>query len=118
LRFHDWINQHLALQNIHEAESSSGIETNEVIVLGRIIENIDKIWTIATLEKKEQLSKQLFEKIYTKDTTIIAVEPTPIFWQLLQLGRRNGEDRGRIRSNYAIVLSSRTTTESLQDLIA
>jgi len=105
-------------QEIHKAENAHDVELDQVIVLGQIVENIDEIWTIATLEEKEQLAKQLFEKIYMKDTTIVAVEPTPIFWQLLQHGTRFGEDRERIRTAYPLYLPRATSLNTLLRMIA
>ena len=42
---------------------------------------------MANLEEKEELSKQLFNKICLKDITIIAVEPTASLWELLHMVR-------------------------------
>lgn len=82
-------------QEIKKIEDRTAIDVNKVIELGQIVENIHDIWLLADLSEKEQLTKQLFEKMYTKDTRIVAVEPTPVLWHLLKLGRRVGEDRIR-----------------------
>jgi site-specific DNA recombinase len=82
-------------QEINRAESFDSIEVDKVIELGHIVENVYEIWSIATLKEKEGLAKQLFEKIYLKDRTIVAIEPTAILWQLLRHGVPVGEDRIR-----------------------
>lgn len=80
---------------LNRHENAQDIDTAKIVELGQIIENVHEIWFLANLEEKEQLALQLFEKIYLKDTTIVAVEPTPVLWQLLQHGTRFGEDRIR-----------------------
>lgn len=82
-------------QQIKQIEDSSSIDTNQIIELGQVIENIHDIWMMANLEEKEQLCRQLFEVIYLKDASIVAVEPSGVLWQLLQHGTRFGEDRIR-----------------------
>lgn len=105
-------------QEIHRAESLESLEVDKIIEVGRIVENIYEIWSIATLEEKEKLAKQLFEKIYLKDRTIVAVEPTSILWQLLRYGVPVGEDRERIRDGHPICLPKATSLETVQKILA
>lgn len=105
-------------QDIYKSENVGVDSIDSVIQVGEIIENIEEIWKMATLEEKDQLTKQLFEKIYMKDTTIVAVEPTPIFWQLLQHGTRFGEDRERIQTAYPLYLPTATALDTLLRMIA
>ncbi len=90
-------------QQIRQIEDTQSIDIDRIIHMGELIENISNIWDLANLEEKQKLSTQLFSKIYLKDVTIIAVEPTNILWHLLQEGFRDGEDRERFSSWYPIV---------------
>lgn len=105
-------------QDINKHENMEDVTLNKVIELGHIVENISEIWLIATLEEKEQLAKQLFNKIYLKDTTIVAVESTPILWQLLQYGVRVGEDRERTRHGHPLQFPPAISFETIQKLLA
>jgi|GEM_PF-4426581 len=60
----------------------------------------------------------LFAQIYTQDADIVAVEPTPILWQLLKVGREIGEDRERNRLSTPIMIYPETTLENLRYMMA
>lgn len=81
-------------QQIKLIRESQAIDVNKVIELGQVIDNIHDVWMMANLKEKEELCRQLFNKIYTEDRSIVAVEPTSILWELLKVGveHRRGQD--------------------------
>ena len=101
----------LEIQKIEEIEQ---VDIQQVIEVGHIIENIQDIWTIANLSEKDRLCDLLFATIYTENSDIIAVEPKPTLWQLLKVGRENGEDRERNRISYPLILIPRTNILTLR----
>lgn len=49
-----------------------------------IMKNLNLIWENATLEERDKLAKMLFHRIYIREKSVAAIEPTAMLWQLIQ----------------------------------
>lgn len=105
-------------QKINQIEQASQVDPHQIIQVGEVITNIKDIWSIANLEEKEKLCQQLFTKIYTRDVEIVAIEPTPVLYEILMLGWSFGEDRERIRSSNPLYLKVNTTMATVRLLVS
>ncbi len=91
----DFLNQRIQYKaDIENLEARVFSNSEQIIKMGRLIENVGEVWELASLEEKQLLTKQLFHYVYMKDKEIVAVEPSAILWELLT-GTTYGEDRIR-----------------------
>lgn len=60
-----------------------------------VMANLNDVWRLATLDERQLLARQLFQVMYVQDGKIIAAQPTPIAWELIEAAVR---DAGRIGS--------------------
>ena len=70
-------------------------DIDDLQMVVNVFNNLDMLWSVATLEEKDRLAKLLFNRLYIKEKSLWAIEPSAMFSHLLEAtvtAMRGGQD--------------------------
>lgn len=85
-----YLKQHDKIHKEIQKPATNTIGIDELETIEAIMKDLKTLWSVATLEEKDQLAKMLFHKIYMREKEIAAVEPTAILCELIRAAERTG----------------------------